>query len=29
MWASPPDETLSDIRDRYLALDGELEEAGR
>ena len=29
MWASPPDETLGEIRDRYLALDGELEEAGR
>jgi cobalamin biosynthesis Mg chelatase CobN len=29
MWASPPDETLSEIRDRYLALDGELEEAGQ
>jgi cobaltochelatase CobN len=29
LWASPPDATLSEIRDRYLALDGELEEAGR
>ena len=29
MWASPPDETLGEIRDRYLALDGELEEAGQ
>ena len=28
MWAAPSDETLSAIRDRYLALEGELEEAG-
>jgi cobaltochelatase CobN len=27
MWSDPADETLSAIRDRYLALEGELEEA--
>ena len=28
LWAAPEDSTLADIRDRYLALEGELEEAG-
>lgn len=28
MWAAPRDETIADIRDRYLQLEGELEEAG-
>jgi cobaltochelatase CobN len=28
MWEAPPDATLDAIRDRYLALEGELEEAG-
>ena len=28
LWGAPGDETLAAIRDRYLALDGELEEAG-
>jgi cobaltochelatase CobN len=28
MWASPESETIAGIRDRYLALEGELEEAG-
>ncbi len=28
MWASPDGETIAGIRDRYLALEGELEEAG-
>jgi cobaltochelatase CobN len=28
MWASPESDTISGIRDRYLALEGELEEAG-
>jgi len=28
MWASPEADTLTGIRDRYLALEGELEEAG-
>jgi cobaltochelatase CobN len=28
MWAEPPGETLAAIRERYLALEGELEEAG-
>jgi cobaltochelatase CobN len=28
MWASPEPDTLTGIRDRYLALEGELEEAG-
>ena len=28
LWAAPDDSTLADIRDRYLALEGELEEAG-
>jgi cobaltochelatase CobN len=28
LWSSPPDETLGAVRDRYLALEGELEEAG-
>jgi cobaltochelatase CobN len=28
MWASPESDTLTGIRDRYLALEGELEEAG-
>ncbi|HEV7772272.1 MAG TPA: cobaltochelatase subunit CobN [Conexibacter sp.] len=28
MWASPEDGTLDAIRERYLALEGELEEAG-
>jgi cobaltochelatase CobN len=28
MWSAPEDDTLARIRDRYLALDGELEEAG-
>jgi cobaltochelatase CobN len=27
MWAAPSDETLAAIRDRFLALEGELEEA--
>ena len=27
MWSAPADDTLSAIRDRYLALEGELEEA--
>jgi len=29
MWGAPPAEVLDAIRDRYLALEGELEEAGR
>jgi cobaltochelatase CobN len=28
LWAAPSDGVLADIRERYLALDGELEEAG-
>ncbi len=28
MWSAPEDDTLTQIRDRYLALEGELEEAG-
>jgi cobaltochelatase CobN len=28
LWAAPEESTLADIRDRYLALEGELEEAG-
>ncbi|MDA8068238.1 MAG: cobaltochelatase subunit CobN, partial [Actinomycetota bacterium] len=28
LWGAPGDETLAAIRDRYLALEGELEEAG-
>jgi len=28
MWASPEPDTITGIRDRYLALEGELEEAG-
>jgi cobaltochelatase CobN len=28
MWAQPPEATLAAIRERYLALEGELEEAG-
>ena len=28
LWAAPDDSTLAEIRDRYLALEGELEEAG-
>jgi cobaltochelatase CobN len=28
MWAAPAAETLDAIRDRYLELEGELEEAG-
>jgi cobaltochelatase CobN len=28
MWSAPEDDTLAQIRDRYLALEGELEEAG-
>ena len=28
MWATPESDTISGIRDRYLALEGELEEAG-
>jgi cobaltochelatase CobN len=28
LWAAPEASTLADIRDRYLALEGELEEAG-
>jgi cobaltochelatase CobN len=28
MWSAPDDDTLAQIRDRYLALEGELEEAG-
>lgn len=28
MWAAPQDDTLAQIRDRFLALEGELEEAG-
>jgi cobaltochelatase CobN len=28
MWSVPDDDTLAQIRDRYLALEGELEEAG-
>jgi cobaltochelatase CobN len=28
MWAEPPAETLDAIRDRFLDLEGELEEAG-
>jgi hypothetical protein len=27
MWADPADGTLAAIRDRYLTLEGELEEA--
>jgi cobaltochelatase CobN len=28
MWSAPEDDTLAQIRDRFLALEGELEEAG-
>jgi len=28
LWSAPEDDTLTQIRDRYLALEGELEEAG-
>lgn len=28
MWSAPDDDTLTQIRDRYLTLEGELEEAG-
>jgi cobaltochelatase CobN len=28
MWAAPEDDTVAQIRDRFLALEGELEEAG-
>ena len=28
MWAEPDEATLASVRDRYLALEGELEEAG-
>ncbi|MGA2453863.1 MAG: cobaltochelatase subunit CobN [Solirubrobacteraceae bacterium] len=28
MWSAPDDDTLTQIRDRFLALEGELEEAG-
>jgi cobaltochelatase CobN len=28
MWAQPAEATLTGIRDRFLALEGELEEAG-
>jgi cobaltochelatase CobN len=28
LWAAPESETITGIRDRYLALEGELEEAG-
>ena len=28
LWAQPEDATLGAVRDRYLALEGELEEAG-
>jgi cobaltochelatase CobN len=28
LWANPHEQTLAGIRDRYLALEGELEEAG-
>jgi len=28
LWAAPEDDTLAQIRDRFLALEGELEEAG-
>jgi len=28
MWSAPEDDTLTQIRDRFLALEGELEEAG-
>jgi cobaltochelatase CobN len=28
MWSEPAEEMLSGIRDRFLALEGELEEAG-
>jgi cobaltochelatase CobN len=28
MWAAPDDDTLAHIRERFLALEGELEEAG-
>jgi cobaltochelatase CobN len=27
MWAAPEEQTLTGIRERYLALEGELEEA--
>jgi cobaltochelatase CobN len=29
LWAAPSESTLASIRDRYLALEGELEEAAR
>jgi cobaltochelatase CobN len=29
MWTAPADETLANIRERYLALEGELEESAR
>ena len=28
LWSAPEDDTLTDIRERFLALEGELEEAG-
>jgi cobaltochelatase CobN len=28
LWATPPDDTLAQIRERFLSLEGELEEAG-
>ena len=28
MWVEPSDSTLDGIRERFLALEGELEEAG-
>jgi cobaltochelatase CobN len=28
LWSAPEDDTLTQVRDRYLALEGELEEAG-
>ena len=27
MWGSPPEETLARVRERFLALEGELEES--